>query len=144
MRTAPDRRPATGPFAAMIALDPVASRLPDRTGVCAARGGVPLSQREEVTGQTFDRQIGSAKRGDRYADCRIRTGFPFDRHICYATGDRKWSSGESRMRVSEADPAAPLAKSRVCCASGDMPAPDKATNSANALSSVPLGQERTS
>ncbi len=21
----------------------------------------------------------------------------FDRHICYATGDRKWSSGESRI-----------------------------------------------
>ncbi len=46
----------------------------------------------------FDRQIGSTKRGDRYADCRIRTGFAFDRHICYATGDRKWSSGESRIK----------------------------------------------
>ncbi len=22
----------------------------------------------------------------------------FDRHICYATGDRKWSSGESRIK----------------------------------------------
>ncbi len=55
------------------------------------------SQREKVTGRAFDRQIGSTKRGDRYADCRIRTGFAFDRHICYATADRKWSSGESRV-----------------------------------------------
>ena len=23
--------------------------------------------------------------------------FAFDRHICYTTGDRKWSSGESRV-----------------------------------------------
>ncbi len=56
------------------------------------------SQREKVTGRAFDRQIGSTMRGDRYADCRIRTGFAFDRHICYATGDRKWSSGESRPK----------------------------------------------
>ena len=45
----------------------------------------------------FNRQIGSTKRGDRYADCRIRTGFAFDRHFCYATGDCEWSSGESRV-----------------------------------------------
>ncbi len=59
-----------------------------------------LSQREKVTGRAFDRQIGSTKRGDLYADCRITTGFAFDRHICYATVDRKWSSGESRIKVS--------------------------------------------
>ncbi len=81
----------------MTAADPVASRLLDRTGVCDARRGT-LSQREKVTGRAFDSQIGSTKRGDRYADCRIRTGFAFDRHICYATGDREWSSGESRLR----------------------------------------------
>ena len=65
-------------------------------GVCGARRGT-LSQREKVTGQAFDRQIGSTKRGDRYADYRTRAGSAFDRHICYATGDRKWSSGESRL-----------------------------------------------
>ena len=80
----------------MTALDPVASRLLDRTGVCGARRGT-LSQRETVTGRAFDRQIGSTNRGDRYADCRIRIKFAFNRHICYATGDRKWSSGESRL-----------------------------------------------
>ena len=62
----------------MTAADPVASRLLDRTGVCGARRGT-LSQREKVTGRIFDRQIGSTKRGDRYANCRIRTGFAFDR-----------------------------------------------------------------
>ncbi len=69
-------------------LDPVASRLLDRTGVCGARRGT-LSQREKVTGRAFDRHIGSTKRGERYADCRIGAGFALDRHICYATGDRK-------------------------------------------------------
>ncbi len=52
-------------------------------------------------GRVFDRQIGATKRGDRYADCRIRTGFAFDRHICYATGDREWSSGESRVKARQ-------------------------------------------
>ena len=70
-------------FASMTSLDLEASRLLDRTGVCGARRGM-LSKREKVTGRAFDRQIGSTKRGDRYADCRIRTGFAFDRHICYA------------------------------------------------------------
>ncbi len=41
------------------------------------------------TGRVFDRQIGSTKRRDRHAACRIRTGFAFGRHACYATGDRK-------------------------------------------------------
>ncbi len=86
----------------MTAADPVASGLLDGTGVCGARRGT-LSQREKVTGRAFDRQIGSTKRGDRYADCRIRTGFAFDRHIFNATGDRKWSSGESRLMVGQAD-----------------------------------------
>ena len=81
---------------AMTALDPVASRLLDRTDVCGARRGT-LSQRENVTGQAFDRQIGSTKRGDRYADCGIRTEFVFDRHTCYATGNREWSFGESPL-----------------------------------------------
>ena len=62
----------------MTAADPDAFRLLDRTGVCGARLGT-LSQREKVTGRAFDRPIGSTKRGDRYADCRIRIGFAFDR-----------------------------------------------------------------
>ncbi len=82
----------------MMAPRPVASRSPDRTGVCGARRGT-LSQREKVTGRAFDRQIASTKREDRYAGCRIRTGSAFDRHICYATGDRERSSGDSRIRI---------------------------------------------
>ena len=31
-------------------------------------------------------------------DRRIRTGVVFDRHVCYAIGDRKWSSGDSRLK----------------------------------------------
>ena len=77
--------------------DPVASRLLDRTDVFGVRRGT-LSQRKKVTGRALDRLIGSTKRGDRYADCRIRAGFAFDRHICYAAGDREWSSGESQLR----------------------------------------------
>ncbi len=42
-----------------------------------------------LTDRVFDRQIVLTKTGDRYADCRIRTEFALDRHICYATGDRK-------------------------------------------------------
>ncbi len=30
--------------------------------------------------------------------CRIKTGLAFDRPICYATGDREWSSGEFRLK----------------------------------------------
>ncbi len=93
----------------MTALYPVASRLLVRTGVCGTRRGT-LSQREKVTGRAFDRQIGSTKRGDRYADYRIGTGIALDRHICYATGDRKWSSGESRLiRTQSHDLAAGIA-----------------------------------
>ena len=35
---------------------------------------------------------------DRNLPCRIRSGFAFDRPFCYATHDRKWSSGESRIK----------------------------------------------
>ena len=80
----------------MTSLDLEASRLLDRTGVCGARRGM-LSQREMDTGRALDRQIGWTKRGDRYADCRIRTGLAFERHFCYAAGDCEWSSGESRL-----------------------------------------------
>ncbi len=48
-------------------------------------------------------EVASTKRGDRYADCRIRTGFSFHRHNCYATGDREWSSGESRLKCVSAE-----------------------------------------
>ncbi len=64
----------------MTAVDPVASRMLDRTGVCGACRGT-LSQREKVAGRAFNRQIGSTNRGDRYADCRIKTEFAFDRHF---------------------------------------------------------------
>ncbi len=76
-----------GSFAAMTAADPGASRLLDRTGVCGARRGT-LSQRENVTGRAFDRQIGSTKRGDHHGECRIRTGFASHHHFCYATSAR--------------------------------------------------------
>ncbi len=56
-----------------------------------------LSQHEKVTGEAFDRQIGSTKGRHRYADSRIRTGSVFDRHNCYATGDCKWPAGKSRF-----------------------------------------------
>ncbi len=65
-----------------------------------ARRGM-LLQREKVTGRDFHRQIYSTTRGDRHSYCRIRTGFAFDRHICYATGDRKWSSGESQFSAAD-------------------------------------------
>ena len=61
---------------------PVASGLPNRTGVCGARRGTP-SQREMDTGRAFDRQIGSTKRGDGYADCRIRV---MSRVLCQREG----------------------------------------------------------
>ena len=54
----------------------------------------PLSQHEKVTGRAFDRQIGSMKTGDRYADCRLKSGFAFDRLTRYTNSDRKWSSGK--------------------------------------------------
>ena len=44
----PHRWPAAGPFAAMTAAHPGASKSPDRTGVCGA-GRSPPSQREIVT-----------------------------------------------------------------------------------------------
>ncbi len=77
---APDRRAAASTLTALTAAGPVASGLLDRTGVCGALRGT-LSQREKATGRAFDRQIGATKRGDRYADGRIRTGFAFDRHF---------------------------------------------------------------
>ena len=80
----------------MTAADPVASRSPDWTRVCGAGRGT-LSQRELATGRAFDRQIGPTKKGDRYADCRIKIGFDVNRRTCYATRDREWSSGESRL-----------------------------------------------
>ncbi len=89
---APDRRPTTGPFTAMMAPHPVASRSPDRKGVRYPGQDAP-STREKAIGRAFDCQIGPTKKGDRYADCRIRAGFDLDRHICYATSDREWSSG---------------------------------------------------
>ncbi len=95
--TPSDRRAAASTFTAMTAADPVASGLLDRSGVCGVLQD-KLSQREKVTGRDFDRQIGATKRGDRYADYRIRTEFAFDCQFCYVTGGRKWSSGESRVR----------------------------------------------
>ena len=79
----------------MIAFDPESSRLLDRTGVCGARRGT-LSKREKVTGRAFDRQIGSTKRGIAMQTAGSGPGSP-STHICYATGDRMWSSRESRI-----------------------------------------------
>ncbi len=92
----PHRWAAAGPYAAMTAAHPVASRSPDRTGVCGAGRSAP-SQCEKVPGRAFDRQIGPTRKGDRNADCRIRTGFDVNRRYCYATRDREWSSGKSRL-----------------------------------------------
>jgi hypothetical protein len=47
----------------------------------------------KVTGRAFGRHIESTTRKDRHADRRIRTGFAFDRHVCYGSGDGAWSSG---------------------------------------------------
>ncbi len=80
----------------MTGLDLQACRSPERTGVSGG-GRSALSQHEKVTGRAFDRQIGTTRKGDRYAECRIRTEFAFDRQFCYATGDREWSFGETRL-----------------------------------------------
>jgi len=98
-----------GPGAAQVAGRAVAD-LPEplQVGLLeardAARGGQQpgdgepcARQHRRCPGRPFDRQIGSAKRGDRYADCRIRTGFAVKSHIFYAPGDGKWLSGESRL-----------------------------------------------
>ncbi len=57
---------------------------------------------EKVTGRAFDRQIGSTKRGDRYAAYRTRTGLAYNRQFCYATLNSEWSSGESRLKCPRA------------------------------------------
>ncbi len=64
------------------------------TGTCRDT----LPQRENVTGRTFDRQIGSTKRGARYADLSVHDRRRLRAPMCYATGDREWSSGVSRSR----------------------------------------------
>ncbi len=70
----PDRGTVLAPIRAPGILHDEAVRDITDDGKGARRG--TLSQREKVTGQAFDRQIGSTKRGNRYADCRIRTGSP--------------------------------------------------------------------
>ncbi len=87
----------------MTAADPVVSKLLDRTGVCGTRRGT-LSQREKVTGRALDRQIGSTKRGGRFAAYRIRTGLAYNHKFCYATLDSEGSSGESRLKCPRALP----------------------------------------
>ena len=61
----------------MTVAHPVARRSPDRIGVCGARRGT-LLQREKVTDRALDRLLGSKKRGDPYAACRIRPGLALD------------------------------------------------------------------
>ncbi len=61
---AADRWAATGPFAAMTAAHPVASRSPDRTGLCCAGRSAPY-QCKMVTGRVAHRQISSVKSGPR-------------------------------------------------------------------------------
>ena len=55
------------------------------------------SELKEINQALWQISFSSTKRGDRYADCRIRTGFALDRHISYATGDGKWSSEKPRL-----------------------------------------------
>ena len=67
-------------------------------GGCANRCSAACTPWRTTWATSCARSLCSTKRGDRYADCRIRAGFAFDRHICYATGDREWSSRESQLR----------------------------------------------
>ena len=95
----PKCRAAASTLTAMTAADPVASRLLDRTGVCGGRWGT-LSRHEKVTGRAIARQIGPTGKGDRYADCWIRTGFDVNRRKCYTTRDRQCSSGNLGLETN--------------------------------------------
>ncbi len=92
----PHRWAAAGPFAAMTAFHPVASRSPDRTGVCCAGRSVP-SQCEMVTGPGFsspnqpDQERTTAYRDSSGPDSRP------DAHCATNFGDWEEPSGESHL-----------------------------------------------
>ena len=66
----------------VTALDPVASKLPDRARVCCAGRGAPLL-REIVTGSGFRSPNQPDVEGDRHVPYQIRTGFALNRRLCY-------------------------------------------------------------
>ena len=92
----PHRWAAAGPFAAMTAFHPVASRSRDRTGVCCAGRSAP-SQCEMVTGPAFsspsqpDRERTTAYRDSSEPVSRS------DAHCVTVVGDQEQPSGESRL-----------------------------------------------
>ncbi len=93
----PHRWPAAGPFAAMTAAHPGASKSPDRTGVCGAGRSAP-SQCEMVTGTGFsspnqpDQERTTAYRVSSGPDSRS------DAHCGIILGDWEKPSGESRLK----------------------------------------------
>ncbi len=95
--SAADRWAATGPFAAMAAAHPVASRSPDRTGVCGAGRSAP-SQCKMVTGpgcsssNQLDKERTTAYRASAGPDSRP------DAHCATNVGNWGEPSGECRFR----------------------------------------------
>ena len=67
-----------------------------------ALGTMPLVGHDGGERARNRHRFGSAKRGDRHADRRIGAGVAVDRRICYAGGDRRWSSGDFRSVSVEA------------------------------------------
>ncbi len=96
----PHRRAAAGPFAAMTAAHPVASRSPDGTGVCCAGRSVP-PQCEMVTGPGFsplnqpDQKRATASRDGPGPNSRS------DAHCATIVGNWEEPSGESRISSLE-------------------------------------------
>ncbi len=92
----PHRWAAASPFAAMTAAHPVASRSPDRTGLCCAGRSAP-SQCEMVTGPGFsapnqlDQERTTAYRDSSGPNSRS------DAHYATIVGDWEEPSGESRL-----------------------------------------------
>ncbi len=87
---------AAGPFAAMTAAHPVASRSPDRTGVCGAVRSAP-SQCEMVTGPGFSSP--NQPEQERTTAYRESSGpaSRSDAHCAAIVGDWEEPSGESRL-----------------------------------------------
>ena len=92
----PHRWAAAGPFTAMTAAHPIASRSPDRTGLCRAGRSAP-SQCEMVTGPGFsspnqpDQERTTAYRDSSGPNSRS------DAHCATIVGEWEEPSGESRM-----------------------------------------------
>ncbi len=99
-KSPPHRWAAAGPFAAMTAAHPVASRSPDRTGVCCA-GRSASSRCEMVTGPGFsspnqpDQERTTVYRDSSGPNSRS------DAHCAANVGDWEEPSGESRVKTFE-------------------------------------------